>query len=371
MKKTLILLLVLILGSVVAWQLLSRTSPNQFAIARAGYEFQFPRDHASHPDFQTEWWYYTGHLKTDDDRRFGFQITFFRHGVTAEEQERNSQWSTQQLYFAHFAVTDEKNNIFRYHERLSRGSSMDNAGAETAFYRTWIEDWVAEGLGRFHRIEARTDSLSLNLILLPKKTPVINGENGISKKADGAGNASHYYSITRSDVEGVLVVDGTPMTVTGAAWLDREFGTSQLGPQQVGWDWFSIQLNNNEEIMIYLLRNADGTIDHNSSGTYVFSDGSSDHLRNTDIQVRVVSTWKSRKTGATYPASWRIEIPQKGVTLNIEPTVSDQELLTQESTRIAYWEGSVNVEGTAQGKPVRGVGYTELTGYAKPLNISQ
>jgi len=341
-----------------------------FKFAKPGYRYEFPRDHAAHPDFKTEWWHYIGHLKTKDGHPFGFQVTFFRHSLSDEEWKDKPQLKTDTLYFAHFAVTDEKRKAFTYREKFIRGGTPKSSSAEANFYRTWIADWVVEGLGRYHHIQTVTDSLSLNLVFLPKKSPVIHGIDGVKWKADGEGHATHYYSISRAEVEGILTIYGQPVEVVGISWFDREFGTSQLGPQQVGWDWFSVQLNNNEELMIYLLRNGDGTTDHNSSGTYIDSDGASEHLTLNDLSVQVCSKWKSKRSGAEYPASWILSVPRRQLRLEVIPTVENQELHTEESTRITYWEGSVKIAGTLRGKKVTGRGYTELTGYTKSLGIN-
>lgn len=367
MLKKICVLTLCLLAPLVAVQVACRQQPPQYKIAQPGYQFNFPRDHAAHPDYKLEWWYYTGHLRAENGRRFGFQLTFFRTGVDPAQQQRDSQWATRDLYFAHFAVTDIDRKAFAYFEKASRGSRLDNAGARSDYYRTWIDDWVAEGLGDFHYLQARTDSLSLNLIFQPQKAPVINGVDGVSMKAENAG--SHYFSITRATVQGVLLIDDAPLAVSGQAWLDHEFSTSQLSDDQIGWDWFSIQLDNNEELMVFLLRRRDGTIDPYSSGTYTRADGSHEHLSAADFSIDALATWTSPKSGGTYPAQWRIQMPHLDLDLRVTPAVADQELRTAASTQITYWEGSVEVTGTKSNKPVHGVGYTELTGYAGEIRL--
>lgn len=342
----------------------------EFAIAKPGYAFAFPRDHASHPAYQTEWWYYTGHLKDASGNSYGFQLTLFRHALKPPDPQHEDDGTSDQVLFGHAAITDETRGTFRYREVISRGSRIDNAGARTDIYRTWIDEWVVEGLGRFHHLQALTDSLSLNLIFEPRKAPVIHGQNGVSRKGESASNASHYYSITRASVEGVIMDEAGAKSVTGEAWLDREWSTSSLSPDQVGWDWFSMQLESGEEVMLYRMRRSDGSQDPYSSGTFIAMDGTGSHLKPGDFVISTDRTWKSSASGAEYPASWTIEFPERDLTLRVLPTVADQELRTEESSRITYWEGSVRVEGTRSGRPVRGRGYVELTGYAAPLTMS-
>jgi predicted secreted hydrolase len=209
--------------------------------------------------------------------------------------------------------------------------------------------------------------LGIELLLIPEKKPVIHGQNGISQKAEGEGYASHYYSITRLKTEGKIFLKKKEIPVQGRSWMDHEFGSTQLREYQVGWDWFSIQLENGVDLMIYQIRHLDGKIDPNSSGTIIFSDGSHRHLPLKDFQIEVLRRWKSKKSGAAYPSGWRIRVPQDQIELLFAPTVKGQELITEASTRVTYWEGSVLIEGKYRNRPVRGLGYVELTGYAKPL----
>jgi predicted secreted hydrolase len=361
-------LVLLLAAGAAPLQLSCEPTPPEFAYALPGRPIEFPRDHASHPEFQTEWWYYTGHLMTAEGSAFGFQLTFFRHALTPSSDE-GSRWRTRQLFFGHFAVTDEEGDAFFFSEKISRGSALDDAGARSDRYRTWIDRWVAEGLGRYQVLHASADSIALDLVLTPAKPPVLNGDRGYSRKGRAERNATYYYSMTRLGAEGVLDIGGVPREVTGEAWLDREWGTSQLDTAQVGWDWFSMQLDNGEELMLYVLRRGDGTADGTSSGTYTRHDGTTQHLKREDFAVEVRDTWRSPESGAEYPSGWVIWIPALGAELRIDPTVRGQELRTEESTRVTYWEGSVRVEGTLRGQSVRGKGYTELTGYAAPLTI--
>jgi len=345
-----------------------------FKRALPGRTFSFPQDHFSHPEFKTEWWYFSGHLYDQEKKSYGYQLTFFRTGLKRETQTK-SKWSIQNLYFAHLGVTDESKKRFEYREKISRGS-LGEAGAssyerEERPFRVWVEDWFLEGKGaamRDHSLRGGNQDFGIELLLTPEKKPVIHGQNGISQKAEGEGYASHYYSITRLKTEGKIFLKKKEIPVQGRSWMDHEFGSTQLRGYQIGWDWFGIQLENGVDLMIYQIRHRDGKTDPYSSGTIIFSDGSQQHLPLKEFQIEVLERWKSKKTGATYPSEWRIVVPGHRIELMLTPTVKDQELITQESTRVTYWEGSVKVEGKYQGQRVRGMGYVELTGYAKPFS---
>jgi len=346
-----------------------------FKRALPGKVFSFPQDHFSHPEFKTEWWYYSGHLWTQDKKSFGYQLTFFRTGLKRETKEQKSKWSIQNLYFAHLALTDEAKKKFEYREKISRGS-LGQAGASVyqkdgSPFRVWIEEWSTEGKGaslQNHLLRAGDKNFGIELLLTPEKNPVAHGQNGISQKGEGEGYASHYYSITRLKTEGKIFLKGKEVPVHGVSWMDHEFGSNQLRDDQVGWDWFSIQLENRIDLMFYQLRHRDGKIDPYSSGTVIFANGKHQHLPLKAFQIDVLDQWKSQKSGTTYPSKWKIKVPEYGTELLLTPTVRNQELITKESTRVTYWEGSVRVEGKYKGEPMKGMGYVELTGYAKPLS---
>jgi len=280
--------------------------------ARAGYTFAFPDDHASHPDFKIEWWYYTGNLDTVDGRRFGYQITFFRVGIDPSP-ENPSRWAVRDLFMTHLAVTDISAGRHRYRERLNRGGP-GLAGADPARYHVWNEDWSAtlDASGR-HVLSAQDDDLGIDLVLEEGKPPVMHGRDGISQKGSQAGNASHYYSLTRMPTRGTLTVDGARVQVQGTSWMDHEFGTSFLEPGQRGWDWVSAQLTDGSELMIYQLRRADGSVDARSSGTFVGADGRSRSLAVGDFSMTPLGReYRSTASGATYPTAWRVEVPSEG-----------------------------------------------------------
>ena len=334
--------------------------------ADPGYALVFPRDHAAHPDHRIEWWYYTGNLRTPDGRRFGYQLTFFRFGVDREPLNP-SRWAVRDLYMAHFAVTDIERGAHHVAERLNR-AGIGWAGASTETLHVWNDGWVAtldDGDRRTHRLAASSDDggLVIDLRLDPSASPVLHGVNGFSQKGAEVGNASHYYSLTRLRTTGRLVVGGETFDVEGLSWMDHEFGTSFLEPAQAGWDWFSIQLDDGTDLMVYVMRRIDGARDSRSSGTLVSQNGVS-HLRVDDYRLTPGRRWTSPASGAVYPVTWRIESPPHGLDLEVTAAVDAQELETGQSTGVTYWEGAIDVRGTRDGAPVAGSGYLEMTGYA-------
>lgn len=346
--------------------------PTPFQSATAGYRYNFPRDHGSHPIYRTEWWYYTGHLHSKSGRSFGFELTFFRRGIPPDEiKTLPSKWSVKDLYLAHFAVTDITGKRFHFSEKLSR-EGLGKAGADESRLLVWIDDWRAEAStepSASHMLVARDETHTLALTLQPTKPLVTHGAAGISRKGKDVGQASHYYSFTRLATSGKLTIDGESFEVTGTSWMDHEFGSAELGTDQVGWDWFSIQFEDDTELMLYRMRRKDGASDLASSGTAVSPDGDARHLEVTDFQIESSGTWTSAESKATYPAKWRLTIPLLGLILDVTPLLADQELRTSRSTRVSYWEGAVAVTGTKQGRPIKGQGYVELTGYAERLKM--
>ncbi|MCI0623321.1 MAG: carotenoid 1,2-hydratase [Acidobacteria bacterium] len=331
--------------------------------ALPGFVFEFPRDHASHPDYKIEWWYYTGNLASREGRRFGYQLTFFRVGV--EPQPKNpSRWAVRDLFMAHFAVTDISGQKYFFFDRMNR-AGIGWAGAESSHYRVWNQDWEARLFtdGR-HELNASDSGLKLTLVLSEGKRPVMHGVRGISQKGSEAGNASHYYSLTRMPTQGTLALDGQIHTVEGQSWMDHEFGTSFLGKEQKGWDWFSIQLEDGSDLMLFQLRRSDGSIDRHSSGTWVGSSGESRSLEAREFFLKPGAIWRSTTSGARYPLFWEVNVPSRGLKLAVRAVLPHQELHTEKSTGVTYWEGAIEVRGTHNGKPAQGRGYLEMTGYA-------
>ncbi len=340
-----------------------------YQLAVPGRKLAFPADHYSHPDFKIEWWYYTGHLESESGKRYGYQVTFFRFGLRDRQGEiKDKPPYFTDLYMAHFAVSDIDRKKFLFRERMNRGY-QGKAGAATDRYLVWNEDWKVEGDPKTHVIQVNDRGTKLSLRLSSLKAPVLHGQNGLSQKGEGEGRASYYYSLTRMETEGELTIDGKREKVRGLTWMDHEFGSNQLREDQVGWDWFSLQLDNQTELMLYLIRKKDGLPDPYSSGTLVKADGTTKHLRLEDFQIEILERWKSAKSGGNYPMKWKVTIPAEGVELEIVPEFTDQELITNRSTRVTYWEGAVQIRGSVQRKPMTGRGYVEMTGYVGKPNI--
>jgi predicted secreted hydrolase len=341
--------------------LLSGDADEAFERALLPRAFAFPADHGPHPGFRNEWWYVTGNLDGDDGRRFGFELTIFRFALSPTVPKSDSAWRTNQVYVAHLAVTDAEGERFFVAERYSRGAA-GLAGARAEPFRVWIDDWemAAQPSSKSWRLRASDDAFGIDLELTPLKPPVLNGIDGLSQKSADPGNASYYYSITRLQTNGTLRIGEQEYRVSGLSWLDREWSTSALADDQVGWDWFALQLADGSELMYYGLRLAGGTQDTASAGTFVNASGVATHLRADDLEITVVDTWASPE-GGSYPARWRLRVPRFGLDLAVKPVIADQELFTT----VRYWEGAVDVSGEHGGTPINGRGYVELTGYAQ------
>jgi predicted secreted hydrolase len=346
---------------------LASAQAREFKQALPGYHYVFPRDHASHEDFRTEWWYYTGHLQTDEGKHYGFELTYFRTGLADAKEADRHPWKLDNIYLAHFAISDEQKRKFYYFEKLNRGGAGP-AFARSENYYVANENWFVEQLGSKMVLRADAPGYAIHLLLESLKPEIIHGKNGVSQKASCKGCASHYYSLTRLKAEGYIYVDNIPSKVSGLAWMDHEFGSNQLTKEQVGWDWYSIQLKNNVEVMLYLLRDAHGRIDPNSSGTVVYPDGKSRHLTLADFTTKTQGQWHSNHTQGDYPMGWVVEIPSEKCKLTIKPAFEDQELATGKSTGVTYWEGTASVEGLFADQKVDGQAYVEMTGYAEKFH---
>lgn len=334
--------------------------------ALPGYHFSFPRDHFEHNDFQTEWWYYTGNVWTSQGHRFGFELVFFRIGERGSARDNPSAWRIDDVYLANAALTDVDDRRFLSHERLRR-AGPGIAGASFAEQRIWNGNWSTVWTGANQRLSATTEDFSFQLDVSPAKPLVIQGENGVSQKAAGLGHASYYISFPRLDVTGKIQVEGRDLSVSGQAWMDHEWFSNDLQAGQVGWDWFSIQLNDNTELMLFELRHKDGSLDSFSSGTFISRDGRAQHLSSADFTLRPLEIWKSPHTGAKYPIVWSIQIPARGLRLDCRAALRDQELVNAQGAK--YWEGAVNFSGSAPSGAKQGVGYLEMTGYDKPVDL--
>lgn len=344
--------------AVLVWLALTAGAPYRQALP--GYRYDFPRDHFEHPDFRTEWWYYTGNVRNADGRRFGFELVFFRQGERRGPSENRSAWRIDDLYLAHLALTDIGGRQFHSYRRLSRaGPGLAGAGfaGRRVWNGNWSAEWDADFRGQTLRAVARDARFTLRLA--PLKPWVIHGENGVSQKAAGAGRASYYVSFPRLSVEGEI----NGRAVQGTAWMDHEWFTHQLEAAQVGWDWFSAQLADNTELMLFQLRRKDGGIDPYSAGTFIDGQGRARHLKAGDFTLQPLETWTSPKTKARYPVRWRLRVPSLGIDMECAAALREQEL-AGEGGGPSYWEGAVTYSGSASG-----VGYLEMTGYAGPVRF--
>jgi len=336
--------------------LYSRTYAQDYLDLTPDYEVKFPGDFYYKEDFKIQWWYFTGHLFDDKKQEFGYELTFFVAGV--QKRKYTSQFGVNNIYISHFAISDVAGNTFYFHDKADAGS-FDFAGAKDNRLKVWIGKNVLEGtLERMH-IEASDEDDAIDLLLIPTKPIVLNGKKGYSRKSEESPLiASVYFSYSHLKTEGRLKVGDKIFNVKGTSWFDREISSRGLGENQKGWDWFAIQLDDKREVMLYLLRNKDGSIDKYSSGTFINQDGKYRHLLRDDFRVNVSSHYKSKKTGARYPSQWEIKIPSENLMLRITPLIEDQEVLADNSTGNYYWEGTGKVEGTEKGRA-----YVEMTGY--------
>lgn len=344
-------------------ELLTPVAPDDYPMALATREFSFPEDHGPHPEYRNEWWYVTGNLDSSEGRRFGFELTIFRFALIPREDGKDvtgaSEWATSQLYIGHFAVTDVETGQFHVAERYARGA-LGLAGATARPFRVWVEDWRIEDAADGWRLSAADRGVEVSVSLQALKAPVLNGLDGLSQKSHVPGNASYYYSVPRLQARGSLTIGGETHDVSGLAWLDREWGSSALSSEQVGWDWFALQLSDGSDLMYYNLRRVDGTDDPHSSGTFMPEKGEPDHLSRDDVTIEVRRFWDSPR-GGRYPVAWTIDVPRLDLVLQVDPVLEAQEL----HTTVRYWEGAVDVTGTRSGRAIDGRGYVELTGYAE------
>jgi len=349
----------LVVSALAVWSVFAANL--EYRQALPGYRYQFPRDHFDHPDFRTEWWYYTGNVKSSAGHRYGFELVFFRQGERRGPSDNPSAWRADDYYLAHLALTDIDSKQYRYDTRLNR-AGPGIAGISFEQGRIWNGNWQSlwDKTSSAQTLTAVAEGIRFDLRLTPRKPPVIHGENGVSQKSHGSGQASYYVSFTRLAVAGML--NGSQ--VSGTAWMDHEWFTNQLAPNQIGWDWFSVQLDNNADFMLFQLRHPDGSIDPYSSGTYVDAAGRATHLRRSDFSLDPLQYWTSPKSHARYPIRWRITIPSLKVSLECTASLTDQELISEDAASPTYWEGAVTYTGSATG-----VGYLEMTGYAKPVHL--
>ncbi len=344
----------LIIGTILL--AVSLASAAEFRDITPDYRVRVPEDFSYTKDHRVQWWYFTGHLTDEKGREFGYELTFFV--VNIQQRPYASRFGVNRIYISHFAVSDIARKTFLFSDDIDAGV-YEYAGALDGAVKVWIGGNSLEGTFRHMRLKAADGEKSIDVSLEPVKPLVLNGVNGYSRKSEESPLlASAYFSYTKMRTTGTLTVGKTVHTVTGHSWFDREISTRGLGRKQAGWDWFAVQLDDEREIMIYLLRNRDGSLDRYSSGTFVYRDGSYRHLSIEDFSVTVRSHYRSRKTQARYPAGWEIAIPSERVALRVTPLIEDQEVIAVRSTGNYYWEGACRVEGSSRGKA-----YVEMTGY--------
>jgi len=342
----------------------------QYKTAAPGYRYEFPRDHFNHPEFQTEWWYTTGNLTASDGHHYGFELTFFRQGVDRDPSKKET-WDIQDLYVAHLALSDLDGGKFYHSERTNR-AGPGLAGIDEKQKRIWNGNWEIRWEGNEEILKVADDRFRLSFSLHSEKPPVIHGVNGVSQKAAGEGHASHYISFTRLLTTGKIEMEGKSVEVRGSSWMDHEFFTHSMDAEQVGWDWLSLQLEDDTELMLYQFRRKDGSSDPYSSGTYVDAQGKQVHLTAADFRlVPSGETWTSDVTRAKYPVAWSVEIPKLGLKLAATTRLKSQELAGGSRIVPSYWEGAIAIEGTRGSVSVRGVGYFEMTGYDRPLEMGR
>ena len=351
---------------------LSGQADDSFARAYEPISFTFPADHGAHPSYKTEWWYYTGNLTDSVGDLYGYQLTFFRSALTPDAPPRASDLATNQIYMAHFALTDGAAQRHHSFERFSRGGGELAGATGSPIFSVWLEDWSAQELERgVMQLQANATGeegpFAIDLILRESGPPLLHGNQGLSQKGAEAGNASYYYSLVDLVSSGTVTSAGRTIDVTGLSWMDHEFGTSALSANAVGWDWFSVQLENGAVLMFAQVRTADGGAAPDFEGTYLAPDGTQRSIGATDFTVTPLDEWTSPDTAITYPSGWQVAFPALKLVLTLTPLLRDQEM----DVSFVYWEGAVTVTGTLAGDGVQGVGYVELTGYGQASGAYQ
>ena len=315
----------------------ARAEKAQYPVVRPR-TLAFPRDHGAHPEFRSEWWYVTGWLEGPSLQPAGFQITFFR-ARPEESSDNPSKFNPRQVLFAHAALADPKVGHL-VHDQLAARAGHSLAEAETRRTGVWIDDWSLFLEGSRYRAKVKAREFEFDLTLTVADKPVLQGENGFSRKGRRPEEASYYYSQPQ------LAVSGTAngKEVSGTAWLDHEWSSAYLAPEAAGWDWCGINLRNGQSLMGFQMRSKNGGIHYAAPG----------------VSMQPLRWWSSPRTGVAYPVSMQVN------DLRLEPLMDDQELDSRTSTGTIYWEGAVSAY---KGAALVGRGYLELTGYWKPMKL--
>lgn len=363
-----VLVLLIFLGS-------CSVSHHEYPKIEKGRELTFPRDHFAHPEFRTEWWHYNGHLDAEDGSKYGFELVFFTRRTDMDNNLgvpfRNN--FSNPAHMSHFAVIDlQKNKLFfedkKTKDYLDKGA---NAGALADSFFVWNENWSAKQIGDTQILSASMKNYDLSIGLKPRKPFVLNGENGYFEKSAGPkfARGTFYIAFTRLVGDGYLFVEGKPKKVHATVWMDHEYGSKQLAPDQVGWDWFSLQFNDGSELMIYMLKQSDGTWGEQSKGTYIAADGKATSLKKDSFRIEKLRKWRSLKSGAKYTLDWHIRALPLDLDVTVKPMIDDAEINSRNSTKVIYWEGMVKAEGTKGGHPISAKGYMELCGDSHPVSF--
>lgn len=363
--KSFWLLLVLPL-SLGAFALPAPSPAADYAPVIPGRAWNFPRDHGAHPEFKTEWWYFTGHLRSKDGRNFGFQWTVFRSALRPPGEPLPggpSAWRAEQVFLGHLALSDLDKKSFIFEENAAR-AALGLAGAEAGRFKVWLPGFSAEDGEKGWQIRAEGRDLEILLRLTPSAEVLLHGDRGYSPKSQEVGRASYYYSLTKLSTSGLLRLQGHDLEVGGEAWMDHEFGSGQLAESQGGWDWMGLPLGGKSALMVYRLRDRTDSVRDYLSGTYVDAEGRPHRLAAGDVQLKPLEYWTSPRSGGKYPIAWQVALPAHGLEIRVEAAFPDQELDTRKSTQVVYWEGSVAVRGKAGNRAIDSRGYLEMTGYA-------
>jgi predicted secreted hydrolase len=345
---------------------------SDFAKVDKRYNWVFPRDHGQHPEYQTEWWYFTGNLQTENGRRLGYELTFFRRALAPKILPRPSSWAFRDAYVAHFAITDIEQEKFYYTQKSARGA-LHLAGADSISLAVHIGDWLARQENpavsnhittseKVH-LKARSHFGWIDLWLTPAKPPVFHGDHGLLPNSSLPGDAVYYYSLTSLKTNGSLALGDDSTRVKGLSWMDHEFFTPLANSTAQGWDWLSLHLSDSTEVMLAHWRLADGSISPYATGTFIQRNGAIQNLTKRDFIFEPQSWWTSPATGGKYPVEWKIKFLD--YELKLTTPVKNQELDTRRTTGQIYWEGYVEVIGGKNGQKISGKGYLEMTGYAR------
>lgn len=343
---------------------LGAATPDWEKVSRSP-ELSFPRDHGAHFSYRTEWWYLTGIVREKSGTELGYQMTIFRRGIDpAASSPGQSALRARHMLAGHFAVADVAGKRLVHAQRLRRVDGQLGVASEKDLcvqLESWEIERKADGSLSVRAADGEA-GVSIDLQLSPSKAIVAHGEAGLSRKGAEEGNASVYLSWTRLATRGTVTVGDRKLEVSGESWFDHEWGTSQLGPGVVGWDWLGLRLADGRELMLYHLRDASGAPIPQSGGTLVERDGSARRLSLGDFSMEPIGAWRSERTKANYPTRWRVKIPSAAIEFEVEPLLADSELDSRATTGIVYWEGPVRLRGAATGE-----GYMELTGYAESM----